>query len=475
VSGPARALRVLHVTASEGGGGADGVAARLAAGLRGRGHEAWLAVGQRSTTDSTTESHVVAIPHDDAPVWRWSGYAFAYDGLRRLAATHPGRGAGRLARLLRRATHPEAAGAWWTGLEDFDFPGTARLLSLPPAPPEILHAHNLHGGYFDLRQLGPLSARLPVCLTLHDAWLLSGHCAHAFDCDRWKTGCGACPDLTIEPAVRRDRTAENWQRKRAILASSRVHVATPSQWLMDRVSQSLLPPAVATARVIPNGIDTAFFSPGDRVSARAALGLPADSAVVLVTTGEPGAPWRDGPLLVDALDRAAAAFADRPLRFLAAGRASLSPRELPARVASRVIAPGHLSPDGMREAYRAADVYVHAARADTFPTAVLEALACGLPVVATRVGGIPEQVNAVPLATVVANHGTRVDGTGVLIDPGDAAGMAEAIRGLLTSAALRAELGARASADARARFSLDAQVRACEDWYCAILSRRDAA
>ena len=42
--------------------------------------------------------------------------------------------------------------------------------------------------------------------------------------------------------------------------------------------------------------------------------------------------------------------------------------------------------------YQAADVYLHTARADNFPTTILEAMACGLPVVATRVGGIPEQV-----------------------------------------------------------------------------------
>lgn len=472
MSGSSPALRVLHVTASDGGGGADGVAARLAAGLRGRGHDAWLAVGHRSTSSG----HVLAIPHDDAPAWRWSGYTLAYDGLRRLASAHPGHGAGRLARLLRRATHPEAARAWWTGLEDFDFPGTARLPDLPPSPPQIVHAHNLHGGYFDLRQLGALSARLPVCLTLHDAWLLSGHCAHAFDCDRWQTGCGHCPDLTIEPAIRRDRTAENWRRKQAVFAASRVHIATPSQWLMDRVHRSLLAPAVATARVIPNGVDTNVFAPGDRVAARSAFALPADAAVVMVTTGDAGAPWRDGPLLADALDRIVAALPGRQLRFLAAGRGPLSAQALPAQVAARVVRTGHLSQDGMRAAYQAADVYVHAARVDTFPTTVLEALACGVPVVATRVGGIPEQIRAVPLAAVAAGHATGdVDGTGVLVDPGDAAGMAEAVRGLLTSAALRAGLGARASSDVAARFSLDAQVRACEDWYCAILSRRDAA
>lgn len=470
MSGQPPPLRVLQVAASSGDGGADAVAVRLTAGLCARGHDAWLAVGRRTSDDA----RVLTIPQDGGNTPPGAAFGQLSDRLRGMAARRPGTGAGRLARWLRLATHPEALEAWRTGLEDFDFPGTARLLDLPPSRPDVVHAHNLHGGYFDLRQLAPLSARLPVCLTLHDAWLLSGHCAHAFDCERWRTGCGACPDLTIEPAVRRDRTAENWRRKQAIFASSRVHVATPSRWLMDRVESSLLAPAVATSRVIPNGIDTTFFAPGDRTAARAAFALPPDAAVILVTTGEAGATWRDGPLLADALGRVAASHGDRPVRVLAAGRAALNIGT--AATAAQVVPVGQLTPEQMRTAYQAADVYVHAARVDTFPTTVLEALACGLPVIATRVGGIPEQISAVPLAAVAGpRQPGRIDGTGVLIDAGDAAGMAEAIRGLLASASLRTDMGARAAADARARFSLDAQVRAYEDWYCAILSRRHAA
>ena len=52
--------------------------------------------------------------------------------------------------------------------------------------------------YFDFK--GSLTSE-----TEADAWLLSGHCAHSFDCERWRTGCGECPDLGIEPAIRRRR------------------------------------------------------------------------------------------------------------------------------------------------------------------------------------------------------------------------------------------------------------------------------
>jgi glycosyltransferase involved in cell wall biosynthesis len=105
--------------------------------------------------------------------------------------------------------------------------------------------------------------------------------------------------------------------------------------------------------------------------------------------------------------------------------------------------------------YRAADAYLHAAKADTFPSVVLEALACGTPVVATAVGGIPEQV--------------RLGETGELTPGGDAQAMGEAVVRLLNDETMRRRMGERAADDAAARFSLDRQVRAYLDWFACIV------
>ena len=106
------------------------------------------------------------------------------------------------------------------GHDDFDYPGSVHVLKLTEAKPDILHFHNLHGNYFDLRALIELSNQVPVVLTLHDAWLFSGHCAHSLECERWKKGCGNCPDLTIYPPILRDATAYNWQQKINIFKQS---------------------------------------------------------------------------------------------------------------------------------------------------------------------------------------------------------------------------------------------------------------
>src|SRR5262249_38731490 len=144
-------------------------------------------------------------------------------------------------------------------------------------------------------------------------------CSHSFICERWQTGCGRCPDLTLYPAVRRDATAYNWRRKQRIYRQCRLHVATPCRWLMDKVERSMLAPAVAEGRVIPNGIDRDIFRPGDRRGARSRLGLPADAHVLLFAANR----WirastaRDYPTMREAVGRVADRLRGHPTVFLA--------------------------------------------------------------------------------------------------------------------------------------------------------------
>ena len=104
------------------------------------------------------------------------------------------------------------------------------------------------------------------------------------------------------------------------------------------------------------------------------------------------------------------------------------------------------NPEKVGHFYQAADLYLHVSKADTFPNTVLEALACGTPVVATAVGGIPEQV--------------KNGGTGFLVPPKDPEAMAKHITMLLTNDALRHQFGLNAVQDARQRFDLHHQVDA---------------
>jgi len=101
--------------------------------------------------------------------------------------------------------------------------------------------------------------------------------------------------------------------------------------------------------------------------------------------------------------------------------------------------------------YQAADVYVHAARADTAPISISEAMGCGTPVVATAVGGIPEQVEDAR--------------TGFLVPLGNAEALASRITQLLLDEALKRSMGMQAAKSARYRFNFDQQVDGYLNWY----------
>ena len=432
-------LRILTVSTTDIAGGAERIAWNLFDEYRRRGLQSNLAVGYRKLDDRD----VFALgDHEKRGAW------FKLVSSAGAKLNNP-----KLKRISQALAEPVRTADQLAGLEDFNFPGTWNLLELTPQPPSIVHCHNLHGDYFDLRVLPWLSHKVPVVVSMHDAWLLSGHCAHSFDCERWRTGCGECPDLTIYPAIRRDATARNWQRKKRIFAKSQLYVTTPCEWLMNKVKASMMAPAVRESRIIPYGIDTSIFRPAEKIAARAELGLPEKSRIVLFAAHRIRTNiWKDYETMRAAVGRVASELKDRSLTFVALGEDA--PAEQLGTAEIRFY-PFRRDASDVARFYQAADVYLHGARIDTFPNAVLEALACGTPVVATAVGGIPEQINE--------------GRTGFLVPPADVEAMAMRIVQALDDDTNQ-RMSVAAAEDALKRFALERYVEDHLNWYKEILA-----
>jgi glycosyltransferase involved in cell wall biosynthesis len=397
--------RVLIVNTSDAGGGAERISMELLRGFESLGTEARLVVAKKRSDDPRVVS-LYTSPHID------------------YTPEHPIRRA-RL-RLRRRLDRH-------FGLEDFNHPYTRHLLEVSAHRPDVVVCNNLHGGYFDLRRLPWLSQRVPVVLRLADSWSFTGHCAVPGPCERWRTGCGRCPDLATPPAIARDATRVNWQRKRWIFARSRVALAAPSNWMLERAQQSMLASAIVRSRVIPNGIDLSVFNPGGPREPRPDPGTP---QLVFAANGGAANPHKDFATL-----RAAIARLNRPAELVSVG-GETGYEELGDGIGIRHLAARR--PEALAALYRSADAYVHAADEESFCLTAAEALACGTPVVAASTGGISEVVQ---------------DGvSGFVVGPGRADGIAAALGRLLADGELRERVCAAAAERGR-RFDSDTMVR----------------
>ena len=184
--------------------------------------------------------------------------------------------------------------------------------------------------------------------------------------------------------------------------------------------------AAKRIRVLRNGVDLELFAPRPHETARRELGLSVDGTVVL-SVGQL-VPAKAFELVI----RAVAPVPEATLVIVGDGPETAALRRLAERigVAGRVRFLGAMPQEKLPAVYSAADVLVLASGREGFPNVLLEALACGTPVVATAVGGTPEIV-ASPAA-------------GRLVEERSAEALSAALRDLLADPPPRAAVRAYA-------------------------------
>ena len=270
---------------------------------------------------------------------------------------------------------------------------------------DIIHCHNLHSYYFNLNTLKKISRLKPVVWTFHDMWPITAHCAHSFGGDL-QNGFFQCPSLEIFPPIAWHNQKYLESTKKRIYENSKFHIVTPSRWLGELVGQSLLKNKPAS--LIYNGVDTSIFRPHSKENVRRELNLPQDKKIVLsVIKGGQSNPWK-GP---DYLNKVIKYFNENDGVVFAniGGDQELSPNmiSLP-RINDEAI---------LAKYYSAADVLLYPSIADNCPLVVIEAQACGLPVVSFRTGGIPEIIEHLK--------------TGFIADYKDTKGLADGVNYIL--------------------------------------------
>uniref|UniRef100_I2Q7M7 Glycosyltransferase n=1 Tax=Desulfovibrio sp. U5L TaxID=596152 RepID=I2Q7M7_9BACT len=321
------------------------------------------------------------------------------------------------------------------GLLDYQFQGSHRLFAHPlVVDADLLHLHNLHGGYCNPFSSILLSLAKPTLWTLHDMQALTGRCAHAFDCLGWTRDCRNCPRPNTYPAAapgKESGAVAMLAHKARIARASALYLAVPSRWLAAKVERSILKDL--PCRIIPNFCDTNVFAPGAREAARRRFNLPLDALLVgaLAHGGTLDNSWKGGA----ATRQAVAALLTRnpDIRFVNIGAAS------PSAEPWLITIPHQSDETALAEVLGALDLFLYTPVADNCPLAVIESLACGLPAATFGVGGVPELVR------------DGVDGR--VARPGDVQELVEGAWSLLSDPQARAACGRNARKGAVARFA----------------------
>ena len=401
-----RELAVVHLSACDDYGGSARAAYRLHGGLRQRGWSSRMLVARKVTNDL-----------DVGSIWPHAGWRTA-DAACRVVSDR-------------------------FGLPDLYSPSSGRLRRHPwIQAAHIIQCYNTHGGFLPYAAIVALSRQRPVVWRLDDMWALTGHCAYSYECERWVTGCGACPHLGEPPALRLDTTRLLWRRKARTFQGARLTLVAPSTWMAGLIRRS---PLLGHCEVhhIPYGVDLALFRPLSRAEARGRLGWPTGGSVVLYVAQSVQERRKGGDLLRAALERIRPTKGAPPWRLVIIGGDA---RGWPPRVgAVEVTTVGYLGDaNHMALAYAAADLTILPSRADNLPNVLIESAACGTPAVTFDVGGCGEVVRHLE--------------TGYVAVPESVEDLGRGLQRLLEDGALRLELGRRARTVAEAEYGLDLEV-----------------
>ena len=351
-------MRVLHLSHTDGGAGAGRAAYRIHAALRELGVNSRMLVSQKRTADPFVQSmYCSGLSHWRVRLAEYlearAGQALARDASIYLSPAHYGYFRPERAAVVRKA---DVVATYW-----------------------------INGAYIAPESLAAINK--PIVWRLSDVWPFTGGCHYPGTCERFESQCGDCPQLR-QPGPE-DATNHLWLRKQQAWRGLDLTVVAPSRWMAGLARRSSLF-ADRRVEIIPTGVDLERYRPGDRSVARALWGLPQDRLLILFGAMNPTDNVRKGyQELRKALEVVAQSRLSSQVLAVVFGNETPFLGDLPVPAVSL----GRLQGDeALMAAYNCADLVVVPSLEDNLPNVALEAMACGVPVAAFDVCGMPDIV-----------------------------------------------------------------------------------
>ena len=254
--------------------------------------------------------------------------------------------------------------------------------------PDIVHLHVINGNFINhYRLLNYLKDKnIVTAMTLHSEDMYTGKCGHAYDCNKWKTGCGGCPQKNKTPkSWFFDRTLSEWKRKgKSYSGFENLFIVSVSKWLNDRASQS---PWLKDKNfsVIGNGIDTFnVFRPMEHEDLKKKYLIKKNEKILLHVTASFNDPFKGGSFILELANR----LMTENIRVIVIG-----PNNYSHKFPENIIFLNYLrNQKELAKHYSLADLTILTSKRETFSMVCAESLSVGTPVVGFKAGA-PEQIS----------------------------------------------------------------------------------
>lgn len=257
---------------------------------------------------------------------------------------------------------------------------------------DVIHLAWVNQGFLSLKSINKiLKSGKPVVWTMHDLWPATGICHYSRGCMAFKSQCRNCR-LLPDGGSDKDLSTKIFKRKQKLYRGSGIHFVTCSKWLGDQARQSALLTGLHL-ETIPNPIDAKLYAPKDQRQARLRATLPEDKRIILFVSQKVTDERKGMNFFVEAINKLVDAHPEMKDNT-AVAILGANAEELTAQLPLPSFPLGYVGNDKeIIDIYNSADVYVLPSLEDNLPNTIMEAMACGVPCVGFKVGGIPEMID----------------------------------------------------------------------------------
>lgn len=287
---------------------------------------------------------------------------------------------------------------------------------------DIVHLHNIHGGYFDLSALVSIAKDKPIVWSFHDMWAMTGGEAYTFENENFKKGIATTPYDHLHPlnGPLIDRRQHHMEKKRRVFKkiAKRLYIIPGSTWLAECARSSYVFNSNFYVDVIHESIDISIYKNNNQ----RIWHIP---RILIINTTNP---YKGGALFKEIL----------PI-FKGLYDLHVIGNKLTSTCCAReIIYHPYLNKQELSQLFNGVDILIFPSKAENFSLTVLAAMSCGVCVLGAASGGIKEQL---------------MDNNGVLFEYNDVPGILIALKNSIENLTETRAIGQRASMTVNAKYN----------------------